>query len=141
MKKTIKAIGLFTYVVSAIIYFATMIFNYSTVSSDLDGWHGFSSKHALLFVIICLSLGILCIYNMFSLLKDKTNIANYSVGILLIGVPIVIFLVTTSLQGNVDSDFQYLLLRTSQGFENTYLMLIILSIISFVSLLFKRKEI
>lgn len=140
MKKFVKTLGTATYIITAILYLSTMMFNYNSVSSNLDGWHGFSSGHAVIFAIVCLLLGTLCIYNTISLIKNKTNGINILAGVILIGLPIVFNLVISTLQGNIDTDFQYLIFRISQGFEYTYLYLIISAILSFISLILNRKE-
>lgn len=140
MKKFVKTLGTATYIITAILYLITMMFNYNSVSSNLDGVRGFSSGHAMIFAIVCFLLGALCIYNTISLIKDKTKSTNIVTGIILIGLPIVFNLVISTLQGNIDTDFQYLIFRTFQGFEYTYLYLIITAILSFISLILNRKE-
>jgi hypothetical protein len=72
---------------------------------------------------------------MMSLIKDKGKIGSYVIGILLVILPLIFNLYAGSLQGNVKTDMEYLLLRTFQGFDYTYLYLIISSAIGYVFLL------
>ncbi len=131
--KNSLAIGI--YAITAILYFITMIISCKSVSENLDGWHGFKSGHVSVFIIICLLLIGGCLYNITGLLKDKVNKGTFSIGAVLIVLPFIFHIISISLAGNVDTDFQYLILRTFQGFDPTFLYLIITSIVGYIFLL------
>lgn len=134
--KNLLAIGI--YAIIAILCFATMIISCESVSENLDGFHGCKSEHVILFIIICLLLVGSCIYNIISLLKNKVNKITYSIGALLITIPLLFHIISISLAGNVETDFQYLILRTFQGFDSTFLYLVITSIVGYIFLLCQK---
>lgn len=137
MKQSGKRIGgIFIYAVTAILYIVTMAVSYKSVSRNLDGGHGFKSGHAIVFIIICAIMVAGCIQNIVSIWINKVNFRTYLMGVVLIVMPLLFHIVSFSLAGKVETDIQYLMLRTSQGFDPTYLGLIILSIIGYIVLLF-----
>lgn len=138
MKKASKATGIILYAVNAVLFLFTLIINYKSVSENLDGFHGFSSEHAMVFAILCLILMAFCIYILISLMRSKVKVIDYVLGLLLIILPFVFLWINVSLPGNVKTDMQGLMLRTCQGFENTYLYLIIASIIGYIALLCQK---
>ena len=117
------------YTISAVLYFITIIISYGDVSSNLDGWHGFSGNSALVFVIICLLMIGSNIYIIKESLNDKLK---EKMKILMIVIPLIFHLVAVSLAGNVESDWQYLILRTFQGFDDTYIYLTVVAIAGYV---------
>jgi len=64
-----------------------------------------------------------CVLN--NKLKEKMKI-------LMIVIPLIFHLVAVSLAGNVESDWQYLILRTFQGFDDTYIYLTVVAIAGYV---------
>lgn len=137
MKQSSKKLGgIIIYAVTAILYIVTMAFSYKSVSENLDGWHGFKSGHAIVFIIICTIMVAGCIQNIASIWKNKINLRTHLTGVALIVLPLLFHIVSVGLIGNVETDLQYLMLRTFQGFDSTYLGLIVLSIIGYIVMLF-----
>lgn len=128
-------IGNIVYVVTAILYFITIFISYKSVSANLDGWHGFRSEHAIVFVIICALMIVLCIHNAVSLWIDGADLRTNLIGVILIVFPLLSHIVSVGFKGNIETDLQYFMLRSLQGFESTYIYLIILSLIGYVNLI------
>lgn len=133
-----NVLGIIIYTITAIISVITLITSYGSVGENLDGWHGFKSGHAIIFAIICLIIVCGCIFIAISLYKNTANIFTHIIGIALIALPLLFHIISTALSGKIDSDFQYLLLRTFQGFDNTYLYLIISSAIGYIAILSQK---
>lgn len=107
---------------------------------NLDDMHNFSRSHAILFVIICVLMAGECCYIAREQFRHNMDGSSRIIGIILIASPIIFHLVAVGLQGNVDTDFQYLLLRIFQGFDSTYLYLAVCSIIGFgISIYFSKQ--
>ncbi len=143
MKKSKNIIGIIIYAIVAVLCFITIIVGYGEVSENLDGWHHFSSAHAMIFVAICLLMVVGCLFIIISMLKDNANAGVYVLGIVLIVIPLLFHIIAGALQGNVDTDMQYLMLRTFQGFDYTYIYLIVGSVLGYILLLcnkLKKKE-
>ncbi len=134
-----KKAGIIMYAVIALLSFVTIITGYGEVSENLDGWHNFSGGYAFLFVLICLLLICGCIYNIRSLSSNSAGTGSKLIGIAFIVLPLLFHFIAVTLQGNVDTDLQYLLLRTFQGFDYTYIYLCLASIAGCVTLLFSKK--
>lgn len=138
MKKATKIIGIITYIATAIFAIISTITEYNSVSENLDGMHGFKSSHALFFVLLCIIISAGCIYNVFSLYKNTTNIITSAISVALVIISIAIFICAITLPGNVETDMQYLVLRISQGFETTDIFLIITTIIGLIVSLIQK---
>lgn len=128
-------IGNIIYVVTAILYFITIFISYKSVSANLDGGHGFRSEHATVFVIICVFMIVVCIHNAVSIRFNKVNLRTNLIGLILIIFPFLSHIISVALKGNVETDLEYLMLRTFQGFDSTYIYLMILPLIGFIYLI------
>lgn len=124
----------------AIISMIALFTGVGDVGENLDGWHGLSSGHASVFVMICLLFAAGGVFNSINLMKNKISTINILIGILLILCPIILLIISVSLQGNAESDFQYLILRTAQGFDKTYIWLIIFAVAAFPISKIKSKN-
>lgn len=110
------------------------------VSENLDDWHGFTSAHSYVFAIICIALATGASFNLKSIQSNKIGQVNIAAGCLLAVIPLIIHIIAVSLQGNVDSDFQYLMLRNFQGFDKTYLLLMIAGVINLTDMLLLKNK-
>lgn len=140
MNKIIKTVGMVLYIVFALLSLISIFIGVGEVSENLDGWHNFSSIHSFLFVLICIMFVLGAVFNINSIHKNVILQSNIIVGILLFICPLIINLIANSLQGNVDSDFQYLILRNFQGFDKTYLLMLILGVLSFISMILGKMQ-
>lgn len=144
MKRTMeKRLTITVYLVLAIMYIATIWISFQSVSNNLNGWHGFTSTYAVIFVFIAIILLTSCIHIIMSLWANKITIHNYVAGGVLLIFPLFAHVISAILKGNVKTDIQYLILRILQGFEPTYLYLVILSAIGLIILSylgFKEKD-
>lgn len=127
------------YGVTAILWLITVFIGYGDVRENLDGWHNFSGGHAIVFVLLCVVMVILCVYNLKILADIKVAKQHYIIGSIVIIAPFLFHVLAVNLQGNVETDFQYLILRTFQGFDYTYIWLIVMSAASFISLMLSKK--
>lgn len=133
-----NVLGIIIYTITAIISIITLITSYDSVARNLDGGHGFKSGHAIIFAIICIFMVCGCVFIAINSYKNNVNKFTHIIGIVLIALPLLFHIISIALAGNVDSDFQYLVLRTFQGFDNTYLYLIISSAIGYITLLCQK---
>lgn len=78
-----------------------------------------------------------CIQNIISIRRNTINMRIHLTEIARIALLALFYFIAISLKGNVATDMQYLLLRTFQGFDSTYLYRIILSLIGYIVLLCK----
>lgn len=134
MKKITNVLSIAIYALTAIVYIVTLVINYGSVSESLDGFHGFSGGHAIIFAVICVALAVACAVIIVRIIKEKQDMLSCILGVILIVLPVVFTVINVSLPGNVDTDIQGLMLRTSQGFENMSVFLIISSVIGFLAL-------
>lgn len=135
-EKKYRLFGSITYAVTAILCVLTIVVSYGFVSENLDGWHGFKSGHAIIFAVVCIFLIVGCILNSINIWINKINGIVYLMGVALFVLPILFHIVCTSLAGNVETDLQYLILRISEGFNNTYVYIFIMSLLGFLDLLY-----
>ncbi len=141
MKKSVEKISIVFYGIYALLSIISIFIGIGEVSENLDGWHNFSSVHSFIFVLICIALAAVAISNLQSMRKNNFVNRNMVTSVLLAVVPLIMHIIANSLQGNVDSDFQYLILRNFQGFDKTYLPLIIIGGIAFITSLSANKKI
>lgn len=135
-----KKIGISLYGLFIIFSITSLFSGTGEVIKNLDGWHDFSAAHSFLFIIICLLFAGGAAINAIALMKDNLSAKNILIGFLLFFCPIIFQITITALKGDVDSDFQYLMLRTFQGFDKTYILLLFSSIIAFPCIITKGGE-
>lgn len=75
----------------------------------------------MVFVIICVFMIAVCIHNAVSIWINKVNLRTNLIGLILIIFPFLSHIISVSLKGNVETDLEYLMLRTFQGFDSTYI--------------------
>lgn len=141
MKKTMKTLSGVLYGIFALLSLICIFVGVGEVSESLDGWHDFSAFHSVVFVLICIAFALGAAFNLISIRKNVFTHSNSTAGILLFICPFLIHIIANLLKGNVDSDFQYLILRNFQGFDKTYLLLGITGIAAYVSMLLGKKQI
>lgn len=140
MNQNAKKLTIGINVAFAIVCFISMVTGYGEVRENLDGWHNFTSAHAMIFVLICIVMIGICAVNIKTVLNESLNINNRVLSIVLIAIPLLSRFFVLSLQGNAKSDLSYLLLRISQGFDYTYILLIVFSVISFILMNIKSRS-
>lgn len=140
MNKAMKTLGIGFYGAYALVSIISIFIGVGEVAENLDGWHDFSTGHSFVFVMLCIVLAAGAFYNLIGVQKNTFAQFNIAAGLLLFICPLVIHLVANSLQGNVDSDFRYLILRNFQGFDKTYLIMTILGAIALVVGVVSRKN-
>lgn len=136
--KKVNYVGVVFYVITSFISLITIFMEYGSVSRNLDGMRDFNSGHAMIFVIICLAIIAVCIYNALNLVKNNSNILMFILGVLIVCSPLAMHMYAVSLAGNVDTDMQYLMLRLFQGFDNTYLFITIGSGLGLITLILQK---
>lgn len=108
----LKKISVSLYVVTAILYVVTMAISFKSVSNNLDGWHGFKSGHVMIFILIGVFMIAGCINNMIGIWIGRINFRVHLAGVVLIVLPVSAFAISVGLKENVETDLQYLTLRT-----------------------------
>lgn len=130
MKGNLKnIIGMVIYCIITVVYIINIKISYKEIYENLEGWHDFHGSDAKYFVLLSIIMLVGCIYNARKIWKNEIMTHNHFIGVALVVLPIVFHNVAVSLQGNVETDLQYLMLRTFQGFDSVYVYLIIISII------------
>lgn len=135
-----KNVGVISYFILAIVYLITLFSSYESVKENLDGWYNCSSEQVVFFVIICLGSALVATMIALGILNEKIKIRHITNGIGLIVLPIFFEVIINGLRGKVESDFQYLMFRTFEGFEDTYIALLIVGIIAFILLFSYNKK-
>lgn len=139
MNQNVKKLSVGIYVALAIVCFFSIVTGYGEVRENLDGWHSFTNAHAMIFVLICIAMIGICAFNIKTIINGSVN-NNRILSIILFAIPLLSRFLVFSLQGNVKSDFSYLILRISQGFDYTYILLIVFSVVGFVVMNFKSHS-
>lgn len=140
MKQSKNIPGIIIYTIIIFLCIITIFSGYGNVSDNLDGWHNFSKSHAIIFVFLCLLMAVECIYNINNILKEKEGKHIIIIGATLIILPLLFHIFAIRLQGNADSDLQYLLLRTFQGFDHTYLFLVVSAVLGIITLFYYNAK-
>ncbi len=136
----LNLLGILIYAILALMYILIVIFKYSDVGKNLDGWRGFSKTYALFFAAIGVSLAGAALNIIISLVYNKKNNLSLNTGIVLILMPIAMRLISAMLKGNVKSDISYLVLRTCQGFDTTFIWLLLTALLGCIILIVRKKE-
>lgn len=131
-----------TYWINGILFLISLVVGFSSVKENLDGMHGYDGSAVLLFAVICIAFSISCIYSAISISKkSKLGFSAFVISPIIITFIIISRIFVSTLTGNIDTDLQYLLLRTFQGFDSTYLFVAIDTIISIAICIIQRYKV
>lgn len=134
MKRTRRLLITFMYSILVILYMVTIVISYGSVERNLNGWHGFTSDYVVIFVGIGIVLISGSVYNAVNLWMNNLNTNIYLMGGVLVIAPLIFYIISISLAGNVKTDLEYLIVRTAQGFDSTCLYLLIIAVIGYIIL-------